>query len=61
MVRLLTFVLCCSAVFAQDWPFYGGDQAGSRYSPLDQITRANASKLKVVWEWKPGEAPMPEF
>ncbi|HEX3877441.1 MAG TPA: pyrroloquinoline quinone-dependent dehydrogenase, partial [Bryobacteraceae bacterium] len=47
--------------FAQDWPFYGGDQAGSRYSPLDQITRANASKLKVVWEWKPGEAPMPEF
>jgi quinoprotein glucose dehydrogenase len=63
MARFLPFTaaLCCIAAFAQDWPFYGADQAGSKYSPLDQINRSNVSKLKMVWEWKTGEAPLPEF
>jgi quinoprotein glucose dehydrogenase len=63
MARFLPFAaaLCCIAAFAQDWPFYGADQAGSKYSPLDQINRSNVSKLKMVWEWKTGEAPLPEF
>ncbi len=25
----------------EDWPVYGGDPGGSRYSPLAQITREN--------------------
>jgi glucose dehydrogenase len=45
---------------AQDWPDYAG--AGStHYSPLAGITRATVRNLKVAWEWKTGEAPMPEF
>jgi quinoprotein glucose dehydrogenase len=45
---------------AQEWPDYAG--AGStHYSPLAGITRANVRNLKVAWEWKTGEAPMPEF
>ena len=61
MARLFAAALFCTAAFAQDWPFYGGDQGGSKYSPLDQINRSNVSKLKMAWEWKTGEAPLPEF
>jgi len=61
MARLFAAALFCTAAFAQDWPFYGGDQGGSKYSPLDQINRSNVSKLKMAWEWKTGEAPLAEF
>lgn len=43
------------------WPFYGGDQGGSKYSTLDQINRDNVSRLKIAWEWQTGEKPLPEF
>jgi glucose dehydrogenase len=33
---------------AGNWPFYGGDAGGSRYSPLDQITKSNVAQLKPV-------------
>ncbi|MBZ5623404.1 MAG: pyrroloquinoline quinone-dependent dehydrogenase [Acidobacteriia bacterium] len=46
---------------AQDWPHYGGDPGESHYSPLTQITRANVRNLKLVWEWKPAESPLPDF
>jgi glucose dehydrogenase len=29
-----------------DWPVYGHDPAGTRYSPLKQITAANVAKLQ---------------
>lgn len=32
-----------------DWPVYGGQAAGDRYSPLKQIDRHNVSKLQVAW------------
>ena len=32
-----------------DWPAYGHDAAGTRYSPLTQINRDNVSQLKVAW------------
>src|ERR1700750_1077578 len=35
------------------WPAYGGDFGSSKYSPLDQITRDNAPRLKGVWRWEP--------
>jgi quinoprotein glucose dehydrogenase len=31
-----------------DWLHYGNDQGGSRFSPLDQINRANVEKLQVA-------------
>src|SRR6185436_13709497 len=37
---------------AQDpagWPVYAGNQEATRYSPLSQITAANAGRLKVAW------------
>jgi quinoprotein glucose dehydrogenase len=35
-----------------DWPTYAGDLTGSKYSPLDQITRDNFSSLRVAWRTK---------
>ena len=45
-----------------EWPSYTGDTRGSRYSPLDQITRGNFSTLEVAWRFKTDQlGPRPEF
>lgn len=35
-----------------DWPVYLGDNSGSQYSPLSQITPENVHLLEPVWENK---------
>lgn len=37
-----------------DWPAYGRDAGGSRFSPLDQINRANVGQLKIAWTYRTG-------
>jgi quinoprotein glucose dehydrogenase len=32
-----------------DWPAYGGNKAGNRYSPLDRIDTHNIGRLGVAW------------
>jgi quinoprotein glucose dehydrogenase len=45
-------VIACSAASAQnDWPTYGRDLAGTRYSPLKQINAANVTQLVRVWTY----------
>jgi quinoprotein glucose dehydrogenase len=45
-----------------EWPSYGGDTRGTRYSPLDQISAANFSTLEVAWHFKTDSlGPRPEF
>src|SRR5215469_11566841 len=53
---LLAFASCIAgmSLFAQkasdsDWPYYGGDAGGMRYSRLIQINPKNVSSLKVAW------------
>src|SRR2546425_4326147 len=38
---LLLLLLTSSLTFGQDWPVYGGDAGGARYSPLKEINRSN--------------------
>jgi quinoprotein glucose dehydrogenase len=38
-----------------DWPRYGRDQEGTRYSPLDQINRGNVAYLRKAWEYHTGD------
>jgi quinoprotein glucose dehydrogenase len=38
-----------------DWPYYGHDAGGSRYSPLTQINRENVKNLKVAWVFHTGD------
>ncbi len=50
------FLLLCAAALPQEWPHYGADAGGSKYSPLKQINRANVAKLKPLWTYSTGEA-----
>ena len=38
-----------------EWPSYGNDAEGSRFSPLAQITRANVGRLEVAWTHHTGD------
>jgi quinoprotein glucose dehydrogenase len=40
-----------------DWPAYGGSYSAQRFSPLTQITPANAGKLKRAWVIHTGDLP----
>jgi len=44
-----------------DWPVYGGDQAGTKFSPLADINATNVSRLAVAWEWATGEKALESF
>lgn len=38
-----------------DWPVYGRDPEGTRFSPLTQIARTNVAQLQVAWTYHTGE------
>ena len=42
-----------------DWPAYAGTWAGLKWSPLTQITPANADKLQVAWHIHTGDLKRP--
>src|SRR5262249_22950634 len=59
-VAVLIFVGCAAALSgdrgrSDDWPTYGNDPGGTRYSPLVQIDRANVANLRVAWTYRTGE------
>src|SRR5687768_15714833 len=39
-----------------EWPTYSGDLAGTKYSPLDQITAENFGRLQIAWRAKSPDA-----
>src|SRR5690242_21300229 len=38
-----------------DWPAYGHDSGGTRYSSLTQINKENVGNLKVAWTFHTGD------
>ena len=50
-------VLGALLVAAQDgdWPAYGRDPGGERFSPLDGIRRENVGSLQVAWTFRTGD------
>jgi quinoprotein glucose dehydrogenase len=44
-----SFVAAQPDVAPGDWPTYSRDLAGTRYSPLTEITRANVGRLAQAW------------
>jgi quinoprotein glucose dehydrogenase len=59
-------VLICGAAFQigedkdTDWPKYGGNSAGSRYSELTQINAQNVNQLQLAWSYDTGENNNPD-
>ena len=47
-------------VAGDDWPAYGGTNAGTHYSSLDQITPDNIGELEEVWRIQTGDAAGPD-
>src|SRR6476469_1095950 len=44
-----------------EWRHYGADLGNTHYSPLDQISAANFSRLQVAWRFKTDNlGPRPE-
>ncbi len=43
-----------------EWPAYGGDALGSRYSPLTEITPENVAALEPAWTFRTSETPEAE-
>lgn len=44
-----------NAETGMNWPVYGGNNAGNRYSPLTQINIDNVGFLEVAWVYDTGE------
>ena len=42
-----------------EWPTYGHDPGGNRFSPLTQLTPANVGDLEVAWECRVRPTPPP--
>jgi glucose dehydrogenase len=42
-----------------EWPAWGGDVGGQKYSPLATIDRTNVGRLAVAWTWQTGERAIP--
>ena len=50
----ILLALLGSAPAVAQWPMPAGDYAATRFSPLTQITTANASRLRAVWSFSSG-------
>lgn len=69
-MRTLAFLAACLVVAPapgadraglQEWPVYGGDQAGTKYSPLVDLNRDTVARLAIAWEWRPRETALERF
>ncbi len=50
----LLLLLLAFGASDSDWPAYGHDPGGTRFSPVSQITRENVTRLKPAWEFHTG-------
>jgi quinoprotein glucose dehydrogenase len=70
LVRLLPELLLAAGILLSgsctrpgdkaDWPVYGGNKAGNRYSTLRQIDRNNVKDLQVAWIYDSNDPYTPD-
>src|SRR5438128_12589086 len=58
LVTALLAVMVNAQTPTVDWPAVGGDIGGMKYSPLDQITPANVTRLVQAWTYTGGGVPI---
>ena len=42
-----------------EWRSYAGDEWGTKYAPLDQITADNFADLELAWRWRSADTHLP--
>src|SRR5205085_8299472 len=47
------------AVASVDWPSYGNDAGGLKYSPLENINRTTIGSLEIAFTWSANEQNIP--
>jgi quinoprotein glucose dehydrogenase len=52
--NVAALAVSCNTV-ADEWPWYGRDPAGTRYSALTQITPNNVRQLRPAWTFHTGD------
>jgi quinoprotein glucose dehydrogenase len=57
MIRILAVFLAAAGCLPaqKDWPAYGHDPGGMRYSPLSRINTTNVTKLRRAWTYHTGD------
>ena len=62
LVCALAILAACSQPSPQphggpiaEWPHYGNDGGGSRFSPLDEVTPENVERLEIAWTYHTGD------
>ena len=59
LVALLAAALGAQKTADGDWPMYGRDLAGTKFSPLKQVSADNVSRLQPAWNLTLVERPAP--
>jgi hypothetical protein len=59
VAALLAAALGAQKTADGDWPMYGRDLAGTKFSPLKQVTAENVSRLQPAWNLTLVERPAP--
>lgn len=57
LLAALVLPAAAQQIAPADWPYYARDLAGTKYSPLDQITPENVIKLVPAWTFSMRSAP----
>src|SRR5262245_58743342 len=60
MIKVIVLALALAAALVE-WPYYGGDQGGAKYSPLADVNTSNVGRLRVVWQWSTDEKALEKF
>jgi quinoprotein glucose dehydrogenase len=63
MTKVVLFCAVATLLYGADkneWPAYGHDPGGQRFSPLSAINRSNVAALKVAWTFRTGDAYQPK-
>jgi quinoprotein glucose dehydrogenase len=55
LIAACFIVIAFAASSARAWDHWGGDQGGTRFSKLDQITPANVGNLVRAWQFRTGD------
>ncbi|HKQ05183.1 MAG TPA: pyrroloquinoline quinone-dependent dehydrogenase [Blastocatellia bacterium] len=57
LLSLTPVAVCGQQKPKDEWPAYGRDAGGSRFSPAAQITRNDVNQLRVAWTYHTGAIP----